>query len=67
MYFSLESAENVSDHIMALFGAKIQAYTKSKTSLDIELEKEEENGAVFMCTSSPGISQLNGPQYETKY
>jgi glutamate dehydrogenase len=67
MYFSLESVETIANHILALYGAKIFAYTKNEHELDINLERETEDGAVYIHTSRPGVSQLKGPQHERRY
>jgi glutamate dehydrogenase len=66
MYFQQESIETVGQHIMALFGAKIFAYIKNEKSLDINLERETADGAVYIHTSRPGVSNVNGPNYEEK-
>jgi glutamate dehydrogenase len=61
-YFANESRNVISDHIIALFGAKIMAYTKHDPSkLVIDLEKIDENGAVFIHTSPPGLTATEGP------
>ena len=63
-YFQNESREVISDHIIALFGAKILAYTKHDPStLVIDLEKVDEkgNGATFIHTSPPGLTSTEGP------
>ncbi|ETW82147.1 hypothetical protein HETIRDRAFT_384544 [Heterobasidion irregulare TC 32-1] len=63
-YFRNESVEVISDHIIALFGAKVLAYTKHDPSqLVIDLEKIDEkgNGATFIHTSPPGLTSLEGP------
>ena len=65
-YFAVENVETVADHILALFGAKIMAYTKHSNSLEIDLEKESENGAVFIHSSQAGKSQADGPQWEKR-
>ena len=64
MYFSTESVEVISNHIMALYGAKMFAFIKNENRLDINLERETENGATFIHTSVPGVSQLTGKNYE---
>ena len=52
----------ISDHIIALFGAKVLAYTKHDPSkLVIELEKIDEDRAVFIHTSAPGLTAAQGP------
>ncbi|RIA91793.1 Glutamate/Leucine/Phenylalanine/Valine dehydrogenase-domain-containing protein [Glomus cerebriforme] len=67
MYFSLENIDTIANHILALYGAKIYAYTKNEESeLDINLERETDEAAVYIHTSRPGVSQLNGPQHERR-
>ncbi|KAG2237798.1 hypothetical protein INT48_002099 [Thamnidium elegans] len=58
------NVETISNHIMSLYGAKILAYTKNENVLDINLQKETEDSAVFIHSSEPGVSQINGPQHE---
>ncbi|THH30597.1 hypothetical protein EUX98_g3609 [Antrodiella citrinella] len=62
-YFASESEEVISDHIIALFGAKVLAYTKHDPSkLVIDLEKiDEATGATFIHTSPPGKTTTEGP------
>ncbi|KAJ3083608.1 NAD-dependent glutamate dehydrogenase [Quaeritorhiza haematococci] len=64
MYFQLEDVETTAQHIMALYGAKIFSYIKNENVLDINLERETEDSAVYIHTSRPGVSQLSGPQHE---
>jgi glutamate dehydrogenase len=70
-YFSSETPQQISDSVLALFSAKLLAFTKHDPSaLKIELEKvttEEEckegakEGAVFIHSSAAGISAKDGP------
>ncbi|KAF8495712.1 NADH-dependent glutamate dehydrogenase [Russula emetica] len=63
-YFRNESIEVISDHIIALFGAKVLAYTKhdpSKLVIDLERIDSEGNGATFVYTSAPGLTATDGP------
>ncbi|KAF9005537.1 NADH-dependent glutamate dehydrogenase [Cyathus striatus] len=63
-YFQNESREVISDHIIALFGAKILAYTKhdpSKLVIDLEKIDENGNGATFIHTSAAGLTTTEGP------
>ncbi|KAJ7863466.1 NAD-specific glutamate dehydrogenase [Mycena olivaceomarginata] len=63
-YFANESPAVISDHIIALYAAKIQAYTKHDVnSLVIDLEKINEGGtgATFIHTSPPGVTSTEGP------
>jgi glutamate dehydrogenase len=63
-YFRNESIEVISDHIIALFGAKVLAYTKhdpSKLVIDLEKTDDDGNGATFIHSSSPGLTATEGP------
>ncbi|KAH9932722.1 NAD-dependent glutamate dehydrogenase [Epithele typhae] len=63
-YFQAESVDVISDHIIALFGAKVLAYTKhdpSKLVIDLEKIDENGNGATFIHTSAPGMTTTEGP------
>ncbi|KAK7464787.1 NAD-dependent glutamate dehydrogenase [Stygiomarasmius scandens] len=63
-YFQNESREVICDHIIALFGAKILAYTQhdpSKLVIDLEKIDEKGNGATFIHTSPPGLTVTEGP------
>lgn len=66
MYFQLESVETIAQHIMALYGAKIFAYIKNEEVLNINLEREGEDRAVYIHTSRPGVSLLTGPHHERR-
>lgn len=66
MYFQLESIETIANHIMALYAAKLNSYLRNSHTLDVHLEQEEDDGAVYIHTSKPGISQVNGPQVEQR-
>ncbi|KAF7296671.1 NAD-specific glutamate dehydrogenase [Mycena chlorophos] len=62
-YFANESVHVICDHIIALYAAKIQAYTKhDANSLVIDLEKiVDGTGATFIHTSPPGVTTTEGP------
>ncbi|THG97604.1 hypothetical protein EW145_g7585 [Phellinidium pouzarii] len=63
-YFAAESPAGVADHVLALFGAKILAYTKhDPNALNVELEKinTDGSGATFIHTSEPGVTASSGP------
>ncbi|KAG2066702.1 NAD-specific glutamate dehydrogenase [Suillus decipiens] len=63
-YFQNESPSVISDHIIALFGAKVLAYTKhdlNKLVIDLERIDEKGNGATFIHTSLPGLTSTEGP------
>jgi glutamate dehydrogenase len=61
-YFASSAAEAIADHILALYGAKILAYTKhDPAKLVIDLERVDDSGAVFIHTSAPGVTATAGP------
>ncbi|KZT11816.1 NAD-dependent glutamate dehydrogenase [Laetiporus sulphureus 93-53] len=61
-YFQSESVDVITDHIIALFGAKMLAYTKHDPSkLVIDLENITTDGATFIHTSVPGRTATEGP------
>ena len=63
-YFANESRHVIVDHILALFGAKVLAYTKhdpNQLVIDLERIDEKGNGATFIHTSAPGINSTQGP------
>jgi glutamate dehydrogenase len=65
-YFRMESVDTICNHILALYGAKIESYTQKKDVLDFNLVKETDDFCVYIHSSEPGVSQLNGPNYENK-
>ncbi|KAI9596164.1 Glutamate/Leucine/Phenylalanine/Valine dehydrogenase-domain-containing protein [Syncephalis fuscata] len=66
MYFMLESVETIASHIIALYGSKILAFTKSDHTLDVNLVRETDDNAVYIHTSRPGVSQTNDYQPEKR-
>lgn len=56
----------VSKHIHSLYGAKVAAYARDDKRLEIRLDKEAEDHAVYIDTSKPGVSVLAGPNYEQR-
>lgn len=66
MYFSTESVDTIASHIHSLYAAKIAAYARDDQKLDIRLDKEAADHAVYIDTSTPGISVVDGPRYEQR-
>ena len=62
---------SIINHIHSLYAAKVAAYARDDKRLEIRLDKEAVDHAVYIDTSKPGISVVNGPRYEqridTKY
>ena len=65
-YFIIESKETIGRHILALYGAQINAYTRGENTLEINLANETETGAVYIHNSQPGVSIADGPQVERR-
>ena len=66
MYFSTETAEAIASHIHSLYAAKVAAYARDDKRLEIRLDKEATDHAVYIDTSKPGISVIDGPRYEQR-
>jgi len=47
-------------------GGQIFAYIKNENVLDINLERETDDGAIYIHTSRPGVSQVAGPGHEKR-
>ncbi|KAJ3231548.1 NAD-dependent glutamate dehydrogenase [Chytriomyces hyalinus] len=47
-YFKLETIESIARNIFSIYSAKIVAFIKDETTLDINLSRETQNGALFM-------------------
>lgn len=66
MYFQTETVEAIVNHILSLYAAKVAAYARDDRKLEIRLDKEASDHAVYIDTSKPGISAINGPRYEQR-
>ncbi|EMR10817.1 hypothetical protein PNEG_00964 [Pneumocystis murina B123] len=66
MYFQNESVNTIANHILALYSAKIMAYTRHSREFDIRLEREADDHAVYIDTSVPGETNFKGPLYEKR-
>lgn len=66
MYFQTESVDAIVSHIHSLYAAKVAAYARDDHQLEIRLDKEAVDHAVYIDTSKPGISVVNGPRYEQR-
>lgn len=66
MYFSTETADAVSNHIHSLYAAKLAAYARSDKRLEIRLDNEAADHAVYIDTSKPGVTSVGGPRYEAR-
>ncbi|KAJ5138923.1 uncharacterized protein N7515_003771 [Penicillium bovifimosum] len=65
-YFQTESVDAIVTQILSLYAAKVAAYARDDKQLEIRLDKEAEDHAVYIDTSKPGISTMDGPRYEQR-
>ena len=66
MYFSTETVDAIASHIHSLYAAKVAAYARDDKKLEIRLDKEAADHAVYIDTSMPGITVLEGSKFETR-
>jgi glutamate dehydrogenase len=71
VYFQLESVDAIASNITSLYAAKIAAFAREDKRQEIRLDMEASDHAIYIDTSEPGVSNVNGPRYEhrleTKY
>ncbi|KAL2809286.1 Glutamate/Leucine/Phenylalanine/Valine dehydrogenase-domain-containing protein [Aspergillus granulosus] len=65
-YFQTETVEAIVTQILSLYAAKVAAYARDDKKLEIRLDKEAEDHAVYIDTSKPGFSSVDGPHYEQR-
>lgn len=65
-YFQTESVDAIVTQILSLYAAKVAAYARDDKKLEIRLDKEAEDHAVYIDTSKPGVSSVEGPRYEQR-
>ncbi|GAB7360944.1 hypothetical protein MBLNU230_g0928t1 [Neophaeotheca triangularis] len=66
MYFSTESVDAIVSNIHSLWAAKVAAYARDDKQLEIRLDKEAADHALYIDTSKPGVSTPDGPKYEAR-
>ena len=66
LYFQTESVPAIVNHILSLYAGKVAAYARDDGRLEIRLDKEATDHAVYIDTSTPGISVIDGPRYEQR-
>ncbi|KKA22394.1 Glutamate dehydrogenase [Rasamsonia emersonii CBS 393.64] len=66
MYFQTESVDSIVTQILSLYAAKVAAYARDDKRMEIRLDKEDEDHAVYIDTSKPGVSTFDGPRYEQR-
>ncbi|PYH90666.1 NAD-specific glutamate dehydrogenase [Aspergillus ellipticus CBS 707.79] len=65
-YFQTETVDAIVTQILSLYAAKVAAYARDDKKLEIRLDKEAEDHAVYIDTSKPGVSSVEGPGYEQR-
>lgn len=65
-YFQTETVDAIVTQVLSLYAAKVAAYARDDKQLEIRLDKEADDHAVYIDTSKPGISSVNGPRYEQR-
>ncbi|ANB14208.1 glutamate dehydrogenase (NAD(+)) [Sugiyamaella lignohabitans] len=65
-YFATESIDSIVSYIHSLYAAKVAAYARDDKKLVIRLDRESEDHAVYIDTSTPGVTNLDGPRYEKR-
>ena len=66
MYFQTETVPVIVNSILSLYAGKVAAYARDDGRLEIRLDKEATDHAVYIDTSKPGVSVIGGPRYEQR-
>ena len=66
MYFSTETTDAIVSHIHSVYAAKVAAYARDDKKFEIRLDKEAADHAVYIDTSLPGITALEGSGFEQR-
>ncbi|CAI4219051.1 unnamed protein product [Parascedosporium putredinis] len=66
VYFNLEKPTAIASQITSLYAAKVAALAREDKREEIRLDMEAEDHAIYIDTSEPGKSVLNGPRYEER-
>lgn len=66
LYFRTESVESIANNILSLYAGKVAAFSRDDKRLEISFDKENEDHAVYIDTSTPGITVLSGPRIEQR-
>ncbi|CAG8984030.1 hypothetical protein HYALB_00002971 [Hymenoscyphus albidus] len=64
VYFQTENVKAIVSNITSLYAAKISAYAREDKVQEIRLDMEAVDHAIYIDTSEPGVSRIDGPRYE---
>lgn len=62
----IDRSHRIASHIHSLYAAKVAAYARDDKRLEIRLDKEATDHAVYIDTSKPGVTTTTGPRYEQR-
>jgi glutamate dehydrogenase len=66
VYFRIETPEVVAGQITSLYAAKVAAFAREDKRSEIRLDMEAHDHAIYIDTSEPGKSAIDGPRYEQR-
>ncbi|KAI5859344.1 NAD-specific glutamate dehydrogenase [Durotheca rogersii] len=66
VYFQMETADVIATHITSMYAAKVAAYSRVDKREEIRLDMEATDHAIYIDTSVPGKSSLQGPRFENQ-
>ncbi|KAG6002753.1 glutamate dehydrogenase (NADP(+)) gdh1 [Claviceps pusilla] len=66
VYFEIEEPQAIANHVSSLYAAKIAAHSRLDKKEEIRLDMEAHDHAIYIDTSEPGESNVNGPRYESR-
>lgn len=66
LYFQTETIPAIVNNILSLYAGKVAAFARDDGRLEIRLDKEAADHAVYIDTSKPGVSVIDGPRYEQR-
>ncbi|OMJ26218.1 NAD-specific glutamate dehydrogenase [Smittium culicis] len=64
LYFMMEKPSVVADHILGFYAARLAGISSKNDKIEINFDRASEESAVFIHTSAPGVSRIDGPHYE---
>jgi len=66
VYFKIETPMVIAGQITSLYAAKVAAFSREDKREEIRLDMEAADHAIYIDTSEPGKSALDGPRYESR-
>ncbi|OLY81852.1 NAD-specific glutamate dehydrogenase [Smittium mucronatum] len=64
LYFMMEKPSVVADHILGFYASRLAGISSKKEKFEINFDRIDDESAVFIHTSTPGVSRIDGPHYE---